>query len=132
MGLSFVSFIEIAHYQAYGSLGAISSGAGNPMSWRTEDAPSLSEGVPAQLILTAVMLVGFGFLGGVAFFNALLTMFRFDKLHPQHHGAIKDFIMYLFGGLICTSLPTVFGALATYVTFLKGTAEMLKQASDIL
>ena len=79
-----------------------------------------------------VILVGFSFLGGVAFFKCLLTVYRFDKLHPQHHGGVGDFLMYMLGGIACTTLPATMAALAIWFPFLRGTSEMLNKASSIL
>lgn len=130
-GMSLLTFTESATDAVYHGMGNVSSGAGNPLSWRLESAPNLT-GSPAELVLMAVVLVGFSFLGGVAFFKCMLTMFRFDKLHPQNNGAFKDFLMYMFGGIACTTLPTTMSAIAIGLPFLRGTSEMLNKASQIL
>ena len=131
VGMSFASFTEEANESFYYGTGANFSSAGNPITWRAEDAPSLNA-IQPELLLTAVILIGFTFLGSVAFYLAFLTMFRFDGLHPNHHGAVKDFFMYMFGGVACTNIEMVMRALSKLVPILSSSADLLEKAGSFI
>jgi hypothetical protein len=128
IGLSFAGFANKANEGIYYGTGASFGKAGNPLTWRAENAPNLNKMKP-ELMITAVVLIGFTFLGALAFFLALNTMFRFDTLHPQHHGAYKDFLMYTVGGIVTTNIESTFRALSKGIPFLSSTADMLQQAA---
>lgn len=127
VGLSFASFVKNSNEAFYQGAGPEYSTGSNPMTWRVENAPSLG-GMDVELVLTAVILIGFMFLGSVSFFMALITMMRFDTMHPQHHGSIKDFFMYVFGGVVSTNIAGVFAILSAGIPVLGSTAEMLRRA----
>ena len=129
IGLSFASFVERSNQTLYQGTGAQFQNGQNPITWRAENAPSLG-GMEVELVLTAVILIGFGFLGAVSFFLALLTMMRFDTMHPQHHGSFKDFFMYVFGGVVSTNIAGVFAAMSSLIPVLSSTAEMLRRAQE--
>lgn len=127
VGLSFASFVENSNDTFYQGTGASYPSGTNPITWRAEDAPQIGETDP-KLMLSAVIVIGFSFLGSVAFYLALITMFRFDSMHPQHHGSLRDFSMYVFGGVVSTNLAGAFDLASILIPFLSSTAEMLRKA----
>lgn len=127
IGLSFATFVQRSHEAFYVGTGAGFGASGNPISWRAEDAPNIMS-ISPDLMFVGVIMIGFTFLGAVAFYLALITMMRFDSMHPQHHGAIKDFFMYVFGGIVSTNIAAVFGFAAKFIPFLQSTAEMFEKA----
>lgn len=129
IGLSFASFVRRSNETFYSPIGAAFADNRNPITWRVENAPSLNA-IPPELILTAVILIGFMFLGAVAFFLALMTMFRFDSAHPQHNGAYKDCFMYTIGGVATTNIAGLFNSLGSFFPPLASTAAMLTNAAD--
>jgi hypothetical protein len=132
IGLSFAGFAQKANESLYYGTGASFGKAGNPLTWRVENAPNLANVPEPGLIVVAVILIGFTFLGALSFFLALQTMFRFDSMHPQHQGAYKDFLMFTFGGIVSTNIESTFRALSTLIPFLKSTADMLESAASAI
>lgn len=128
IGLSFASFTNNVNSTVYNGTGAEFSEGQNPLTWRADSAPQLN-GVAPQLMIAAVIVIGFGFLGALAFYLALLTMFRFNSLHPQHQGCYKDFSMYTLGGVICSNLVPVAKILSNGIPFLTSTADLIQRAS---
>lgn len=127
VGLSFASFVDNSNDVLYQGTGASYPNGTNPITWRAEDAPRIGENDP-KLMLSAVIVIGFSFLGAVSFYLALITMMRFDSMHPQHHGSVRDFFMYVFGGVVSTNLAGAFDLASRLIPFLSSTAEMLRKA----
>lgn len=130
-GLEFASFVYTMNESVYHGTGAIFASTGNPITWRAENTPALN-GMSPEMMMMAVILIGFSFLGAVAFFLAMLTMYRFDKDHPEHYGATKDFFMYSAGGVITTQIDACFSGLSGLLPFLSSTSDFIQRTSDLL